>query len=109
MISQLLVLFGFSTLSVLALGSHGNASDQGQLALGGAPWCTDLGDSTIDTLASFRLYAWYKDIPNDNSVGVPLVLATTGASADVYSHTLAVSLPPTIYSGTDADNVLLRP
>ena len=91
MISQFLVLLGLSALSVLAWGSHGSASGQGQFALGGTPWCTGLGGSTIDTLASFRLYAWYKDIPNNNSAGVPLVLATTGASAGAYSHTLAVS------------------
>lgn len=90
MISQLLVILGFSTLSALAWGS--NTSVHGQFALGGAPWCTGLGDSTIDTLASFRLYAWYKDLPNSNSAGVPLVLATTGATAGTYSHTLAVSL-----------------
>lgn len=90
MILQSLTLLGLPLLSVFAWGS--NASVQDQFSSTDAPWCAGLGESTIDTLASFRLYAWNTDRPNDNSTGVPLVLATTGATVAAYSHTLVVNL-----------------
>lgn len=90
MILQSLTPLGLSLLLVFVWGS--NASGHDQLTSIDAPWCTGLGGSTIDTLADFRLYVWNTDRPNDNSPGVPLVLATTGATATAYSHTLAVSL-----------------
>ena len=80
-----------------------NASNPDQFDLNHVTWCAGLGGSTIDTLANFRLYAWNMDQPNDNSTGVPLVLATTGATATAYSHTLVVSfqLGPPIYFETN--------
>ena len=90
MISQSLTLLGLSLLSVFVWGS--NASGQDEFTSIDAPWCSGLGESTVDTLAGFRLYAWNTDRQNDNSTGVPLVLATTGATATAHSHTFAVSL-----------------
>jgi len=90
MILQSLAPLCLSLLSTFARGS--NAFGQDRFTSTHAPWCAGLGGSTIDTLAGFRLYAWNTDRPNDNSTGVPLVLATTGATAAAHSHTLAVSL-----------------
>ena len=90
MITKSLNLLGLSLLSVFIGGSTASSPDQ--FALDDAPWCAGLGGSAIDTLARFRLYAWNTDRPNDNSTGIPLVLATTGVTMAAYSHTLAVSL-----------------
>lgn len=96
MISKSLILLGLFLLAAFVCRSI--ASSQDRFTSGDAPWCAGLGGSTIDTLASFKLYAWNADRPNDNSTGIPIVLATTGATAAAYSYTLAVSLHVLIYS-----------
>jgi len=101
----LLCLFFLSSLVCIASSSD-------QFNLDHAAWCAGLGGSTIDTLANFRLYAWNTDHPNDNSTGVPLVLATTGATAGAYSHTLVVSFqlgtPSLVYFRMDTYRLLDR-
>jgi hypothetical protein len=90
MIPKSLALFGLFLVSAFMGGTTASSPDQS--TLGDAPWCSGLGGSAIDTLAGFRLYAWNTDRPNSNSTGVPLVLATTGATVAAYSHTLTVGL-----------------
>ena len=92
MVPKPLALLGLSLLLPFVRVSI--ASNPDQLDLDHTTWCAGLGGSTIDKLANFRLYAWNVDQPNDNSTGVPLVLATNGATATAYSHTLVVSFQP---------------
>ena len=70
MILESLLLLSLSILSVFVWGS--SASGQDQSTLGDTPWCAGLGESAIDTLARFSLYAWNTDCPNINSTGTPL-------------------------------------
>ena len=107
MISQLSALLDLSYPSTFGWGSV--VVNQAQFTPVDAPWCAGLGESTTGTLEDFRLYAWNTDRPNDNATGVPLVLATTGATATAYSHTLAVSLCDLTYSEMNADNPPRRP
>ena len=90
MIPNPFALLALSLLSVFVCGSTASGPDQ--LNFNDAAWCADLGGDTVDTIAKFRLYAWNTDRPNGNLTGVPLVLATTGATAGAYSHTFVVSL-----------------
>ena len=90
MVPKSLALLGLLLLSHFVCGSTASSPDQ--FSMDDAAWCAGLGGSAIDTLANFRLYAWKKDQTNDNSTGVPLVLATTGTTATAYSHTLVVSV-----------------
>ena len=105
MVPKSLALLGLPFLSPFVCGSTVSGLDQ--FNLDDAAWCTGLGGSTIDTLTNFRLYAWDTDQPNANSTGVPLVLATTGATATAYSHTLVVSfqLVPQIYLEASTSNL----
>jgi len=97
MVAKSLALLGLSLLSPLVCGSTASSPDP--FDLDDRAWCAGLGGTTIDTLTNFRLYAWNAGRPNVNSTGVPLVLATTGATATADSHTLVVSfqLGPLIY------------
>jgi len=108
MVPKSLALLGLSLLLSFVCGS--TTFNQTHFDLDDAAWCAGLGGSTIDTLANFRLYAWNTDQPNDNSTGVPLVLATTGATAVAYSHTLVVSLQlrPLIYFEMNTSHLSVR-
>ena len=92
MIPKSLTLLGLFLLSPFICWGTASSQDQSGFGLNDTAWCAGLGGSTVDTLANFRLYAWNTDRPNDNSTGIPLVLATTGATAAAYGHTLVVSL-----------------
>lgn len=97
----LFLRFVFSTMFallqtvLLALASTSLASPTPkarQSELG--PWCDGLGAGAFDVASNFTLAAVYRNLPNANETGVPIILGQAGADDGEEFKVLSVRLNP---------------